>query len=126
MYSYTDLDIYTISMDLVVEIYRLTADFPGHEQYGLSSQMRRSAVSIPSNIAEGSGRQSTKEFIRYLYVSNGSLSELETQLDIARRLNYIDDTTDFIKNIKRVRTMLMHLIKSLKARNNQDNELSNE
>lgn len=126
MYSYTDLDIYTISMDLVVDIYRLTADFPGHEQYGLSSQMRRSAVSIPSNIAEGSGRQSTKEFIRHLYVSNGSLSELETQLNIARRLNYIEDTTDFIKNIKRVRTMLMNLIKSLKARNNQDNELYNE
>jgi four helix bundle protein len=116
MYSYKDLDIYTVSMDLVVDIYRLTTGFPRHEQYGLSSQMRRSAVSIPSNIAEGSGRQSTKEFIRYLYVSNGSLSELETQLNIARRLNYIDDNTDFIKNIKRVRTMLMHLIKSLKAK----------
>lgn len=75
-------------MELVEEIYRITAVFPAHEQYGLVSQMRRAAVSIPSNIAEGAGRNGHREFARFLSIARGSLSELDTQHQIAIRLGY--------------------------------------
>ena len=75
-------------MELVEEIYRITAVFPAHEQYGLVSQMRRAAVSIPSNIAEGAGRNGHREFSRFLSIARGSLSELDTQHQIAIRLGY--------------------------------------
>jgi four helix bundle protein len=114
VYAYTDLNVYRISMDLVMDIYKATADFPKDEVYGLISQMRRCSVSIPSNIAEGSGRHSTKEFIQFLFTANASLSELETQVEISRRLGYIPDTAMLVESIKRIRTMLLNLIKSLK------------
>jgi four helix bundle protein len=113
MYSYTDLDVYNVSLKLVVSVYKVTEGFPKQELYGLSSQMRRCAVSIPSNIAEGSGRHTTKEFIQFLYMSNGSLSELETQVEISRLLGFIEDTKDLVNQIKRVRPMILKLIKSL-------------
>ena len=84
-------------MDFVVEIYKLTDKFPSSELYGLTSQIRRSSVSIPSNIAEGWSRNSTKEYIQFLHVSNGSLSEIETQLEIANKLGYIKNIEDFVK-----------------------------
>jgi len=77
-------------MDLVVEIYQLTNTFPNNEKFGLSSQMNRSAVSIPSNIAEGSAKSSNKDFARFLEMSIGSSYELETELTIASKLNYIE------------------------------------
>ncbi len=77
-------------MDLVLEIYKLTEDFPKTEQYGIISQMRRAAVSIPSNIAEGRRRSSRKEFRHFLIIAYGSGSELETQIEITKRLNYSD------------------------------------
>jgi four helix bundle protein len=77
-------------MDLVVEIFNLTSVFPNHEKFGLSSQMQRSAVSIPSNIAEGSAKSSNKDFARFLEMSLGSSYELETELILASRLKYID------------------------------------
>ncbi len=77
-------------MDLVIECYQITKDFPKSEIYGLSSQLRRAAVSIPANIAEGRERQYTKEFIQHLSIAYGSLAELETHIQIAERLNYLD------------------------------------
>ena len=86
--SYQRLNVWQRAIDLAERIYRLTASFPKHELYGLVSQMQRAAVSIPSNIAEGHARDSTKEYLRHLSIAFGSLAELETQLHLAARLNY--------------------------------------
>ena len=88
--KYKDLKVWMKSIELVSEIYDLVKLLPREERYGLSDQMRRAAVSIPSNIAEGHGRHTDKEFIKFLSISRGSLFELETQLEICRRLNYVD------------------------------------
>nr|WP_263405594.1 four helix bundle protein [Wenzhouxiangella sp. AB-CW3] len=80
-----------VAVDLVESIYRLTMRFPEQERFGLTAQIRRAAVSVPSNIAEGAGRIGDREFVRFLGIARGSLSELETQLHIAKRLGYIDD-----------------------------------
>jgi len=90
MHNFKKLDIWTKSMDLASEIYLLTNSFPSIERFGLISQMQRSAVSIPSNIAEGSAKSSNKDLSRFLEMSIGSLFELETQLILATRLNYIE------------------------------------
>lgn len=87
--NYQDLIAWQKSMDLVEEVYRSSKDFPREEMYGLTSQIRRAAVSIPSNIAEGQGRRTTADFLRHLSIAYGSLREVETQILIARRLNYI-------------------------------------
>jgi four helix bundle protein len=84
--SFHDLTVWRKSMDLTVAVYRITQAFPREEAFGLTSQMRRSAVSIPSNIAEGKGRLGTREFRQFLSVARGSNCELQTQLEIARRL----------------------------------------
>jgi four helix bundle protein len=84
--SFRDLTVWQRSMQLAVAVYRMTGDFPREELYGLTSQMRRSSVSVPSNIAEGQGRLTTGEFRRFLGMARGSNSELQTQLEIARRL----------------------------------------
>ncbi len=89
--TYNDLKVWQKSMDLVVEIYRCTRAFPKDELYGLTSQMRRAAVSVPSNIAEGKGRYSNKELVQFLYNARGSLLELQTQVVIAHRLGYMGD-----------------------------------
>ncbi len=86
--SFRDLRVWQSGMDLVEEIYRLTRTFPSHEVYGLTNQMRRAAVSIPSNIAEGHTREGSKEYLQYLSIAQASLAELETQLEIAVRLKY--------------------------------------
>jgi four helix bundle protein len=90
MHNFRKLDIWLKSMDLVVEIYNLTSVFPNHEKFGLSSQMQRSAVSIPSNISEGSAKSSNKDFARFLEMSICSSYEFETELILASRLKYID------------------------------------
>ena len=112
--SHKDLKVWQESMTLVIHIYKLSEDFPKHEIYGLSSQIRRAAVSIPSNIAEGAGRKGESEFIRFLYIALGSLAEVETQLEISERLNYIKDTEEINKHVYFIRNMLSNLIKSLK------------
>lgn len=89
--SYQDLIAWQKAMDLVTEIYEVSHKFPREEIFALTSQLRRAAVSIPSNIAEGQGRSSRKEFLYYLGNAKGSLSEVETQVLIARKLDYIDD-----------------------------------
>ncbi|NLO19068.1 MAG: four helix bundle protein [Ignavibacteria bacterium] len=89
MKTYRDLNVWKEAMNLVTNVYKLTQIFPREELYGLTSQMRRAAVSIPSNIAEGHQRNSTKEYIHFLSIARGSIAELETQLMIAEQLNYI-------------------------------------
>ena len=103
-------------MKLVEDIYSISKNFPKEEMYGLTSQMRRCAVSIPSNIAEGAGRKGEKEFARFLHIALGSLSELETQIEISRRLNYITnevETQPIFEKIIYIRRMLAKLIKSI-------------
>jgi len=86
--SYRDLEVWQLGLDLVETIYRYTAEFPRSETYGLTAQMRSAAVSIPSNIAEGQARSSSKEFLHFLSIALGSLAELETQIELATRLGY--------------------------------------
>ena len=105
------LDAWKYSMDLVEHIYRITSNFPKSEVYGLTSQIRRSSVSIPSNIAEGAARDSNKEYHRFLGISVASLSELETQLIIAIRLEYIIDSKDILEEIKKLRKIIIGLKK---------------
>ena len=85
------LEAWSKSVDLVTEVYKETEQFPKEERYGLTSQIRRAAVSIPANVAEGAGRHSQKEFAYFLSNSQGSASELETELIIAHRLGYLDE-----------------------------------
>ena len=93
MHNLKELKIWNKAIDLTVDVYKATASFPSDERFGLISQSRRSAVSIPSNIAEGAGRNSNKEFSNFLGISNGSSFELQTQLVISNRLSLMDDNT---------------------------------
>jgi four helix bundle protein len=88
--SYRDLEVWQKSMDLVMICYQMTKEFPKNEIYGLASQLQRAAVSIPANIAEGRHRQHSKEFLQHLSIAYGSLAELETHIQIAERLDYIN------------------------------------
>jgi four helix bundle protein len=111
-----ELDVWQKSIDLVMELYKITESFPAEERYGLISQIQRAGVSIPSNIAEGWGRGSTKEYVQYLRISRGSLAELETHLIIAQKLNYISEKNimDLQNKITIIGKMLNNLMKSLK------------
>ena len=95
--NYTDLEVWKYSRGLVKLVYILTKSFPKEETYGLTNQIRRSVVSVPSNIAEGIGRQSNKETIHFLYIAKGSLQEVETQLYLSFDLEYINE--EELKNI---------------------------
>jgi len=110
------LEAWQQALNLVKSIYSATASFPKSELYGLTSQMRRAAVSIPSNIAEGAARESTAEFIRFLYIARGSLAELETQILIAQELGYIDVVAPIMERLDSVSAPLSGLIRSLKNR----------
>lgn len=103
------------SIALVEQIYRVTKPFPKDETYGLTAQVRRSAVSIPSNIAEGAGRNSTKELVQFLGIASGSLAEVDTQLEIATRLGYLDGNSDVFNQVSRVGQLLVALRKSLRG-----------
>jgi four helix bundle protein len=92
--SFRELRVWQRSMELVTTVYEITKQFPRDEIYGLTSQIRRAAVSVPSNIAEGHGRGTTREFAMFLRNANGSLKEVETQVLVSRRLNYIDSPTE--------------------------------
>ncbi|QNS41325.1 four helix bundle protein [Chryseobacterium manosquense] len=113
MTSHKDLQVYKESLLLVKDIYLLVALFPKDELFGLTSQMKRCAISIPSNIAEGAGRKGSAEFARFLYISMGSLSELETQLDIAIMLNFCDKNGEMTQRIFYIKNMLSKLILSI-------------
>ena len=113
--THKDLDVWKKSMDLVERVYRRTESFPDSEKYGLTNQIRRCAVSVSSNIAEGAARNTDKEFVQFCYIALGSLSELETQLLIAERLKY-SQNIDILENIVEIRRMLLGLIKYLKSK----------
>lgn len=113
--SYRELEVWQKSMNLVEFCYKITGEFPKEELYSLTNQIRRAAVSIPSNIAEGQSRWSTKEFLRFLSIAKGSLSELETQLILAQRLNYLSETAlnEIIELTNEIGKMISGLRKSL-------------
>lgn len=114
--SFKDLKVWQRSMDLAVRIYRITQKLPASEQFGLTSQLRRAAVSIPSNIAEGYVRQSTGNYRQFLSISRGSLMEIETQINICDRLKYLaqSDTENIFKEITEISKMLTSLISKIK------------
>ena len=105
--DHKDLDVWKKSMDLVVKVYQITQMFPDTERYGLTSQMRRAAVSIPSNIAEGAARKGDKELVQFLSISIGSLSELETQYLIAIRLGFVTNEATFNQELIDVKKLLI-------------------
>ncbi len=115
--SFRDLAVWQRAMQMTVAVYRLTQDFPREEQFGLTSQIRRSAVSIPSNIAEGQGRSSVGEFRQFLGMARGSNCEVQTQLEIARTLKFghpsLIDEAESLSN--EVRKMLFGLMDSIKT-----------
>ncbi|MDB5086011.1 MAG: hypothetical protein JWR09_5 [Mucilaginibacter sp.] len=115
MHNLKELKIWNKAIDLTVDVYKATANFPSDERFGLTSQSRRSAVSIPSNIAEGAGRNSNKEFNNFLGIANGSSYELQTQLVISNKLNLLsnDLLDDLLKQIDEVQKMTFAFQKML-------------
>jgi len=113
--SYKDLNIWKRSIVVVEDIYKITKNFPKEEIYGLTSQLRRSAVSIPSNVAEGFARFHNKEYRQFLFISLGSCAELSTQIIIALRLGYFEnkEANQLLNEIDEVSKMTMSLIKKL-------------
>ena len=116
--GYQRLIVWQRAMDLVEAVYVTTREWPREEQYGLTSQVRRAAISVPSNIAEGHGRSGAKEFAHYVFVAYGSLSELETQILIAQRLGYHADTDTrvLLLRVTEVRRLLRGLLQKLRNR----------
>jgi len=113
---HTDLEVYKLSLLMVKNLYDYSNGFPREEIYGLTSQMRRAAVSIPSNLAEGCGRSSNKELLRFLDIALGSLSELDTQMVISDMLGYNKTTslyTEIRDQLRRIRQMIINLMKAL-------------
>ena len=115
--SYRDLVVWQKAMELTKQVYTLTKDFPKEEVYGLTSQIRRCSVSIPSNIAEGKGRNSDKEFVRFLQISLGSLYELQTQLELALSFNYVSNIENILSISLEIEKMLNKLITVKGGRN---------
>ena len=113
--SHEDLQVWQMAIDFVTDLYKATNNFPKSELYGLTNQIRRASVSIPSNIAEGSARKSTKEYIQFLYIALGSAAEVETQLLISKNLGYTNDT-NLECQIKNIKGKLINLISSLKRK----------
>ena len=113
--NYKELKVWQKGYKLCLKIYRITNEFPDDEKFGLISQIRRAAVSVVSNIAEGYGRKTTAEYLRYLYIAYGSNCELETQILLSGDLDYIENVElkEIIKKIQEVERMLKGLIKSL-------------
>ena len=106
-----DMEVWKQSMELCFKVYSMTDNFPKNEIFGLTSQMRRCAISIPSNIAEGSNRYSDKETLRFIYIAQGSLAELETQILISQRLGYINDLNEINEQVSKISALLTGLRK---------------
>ena len=115
--DYKELKVWQKSIELVREIYFLCKRLPKEELYSLTDQIKRSSISISANIAEGSGRNSTKEFIQFFFFFLGSACELETHLIISKEIGYIDDIEGYLLKINEIQKMLNGLINSLKAKN---------
>ena len=114
--SYQDLEVWKRSMEAVTDVYKITRTFAKEEIYGLTSQLRRAAVSVPANIAEGWGRGTTKEYIQFLRIARGSLLELETLMTISHNLGYVNpqDQKPILQKILEISKMMNALINSLK------------
>jgi four helix bundle protein len=115
--SYRDLRVWARAVELASCVYALTRGFPGHERFGLTSQMRRAAVSVPANIAEGHGRHTRGEFLNHLSIANGSLMELETHVELARMLGYLDASSsqELLRIAGSVSRMLTRLTQQLRV-----------
>lgn len=116
--SYRELEVWLLSMDLAEQCYRVTKTFPKEELFGLTSQIRRAACSVPANIAEGHGRNSTKEFLNHLSIARGSLHEVETHLLLAQRVELLkaEQTKPLLEISERISQMLSRLRQSLERR----------
>ena len=115
MGTFKDLDIWKLSIELSLEIYKLTSIFPKEEIYGITSQMRRSATSVPLNVSEGDARKSTKENIHFLHIAFGSLNELETLLILSEKLGYCN-SNDYTEKLSIIRMKVAKYIQYLKSR----------
>ncbi len=115
MKTHKDLDVWKNSMEFAKNIYTLTKNFPVEELYGLTSQMRRAAVSVPSNIAEGAARNSKKEFRHFLYISLGSIAELETHLLLSKKLGF-SHNEELLVQLDSIRKMTQGLLKHLETK----------
>jgi four helix bundle protein len=118
--SFKELHAWQRAMDFVEQVYRVSATFPAEERYGLTAQIRRSAISVPSNIAEGQGRHGTKDFLYFLSISYGSLCEVQTQLLIAKRLSYLNtphesSLTDLSNEVGRLINGLMRSLRNCRS-----------
>lgn len=115
MHNYKELTVWQRSVEIATSVYKVTQNYPKHELYGLTSQIRRCTISISSNIAEGAGRSSDKDFSRFLNISYGSSFELETQLIISKELNYLDDSSfkELNSDLSEIQKMLYSFIKRL-------------
>jgi four helix bundle protein len=118
MNDFRELIIWQKAMDMIVDIYKISAKFPSEERYGLTSQIRRAVISVPSNIAEGFGRKTTSDFIHFLHISRGSLYEFQTQLEVSLRLSFIskNEADELLVKAKEIEKMINSLILSLKKR----------
>ena len=119
--GYFELNVWQMAMDLAVACYRVTATFPSEELYGLTSQIRRAAASVPANVAEGQGRRTTGDFLRFLAIAYGSLMELETHLRLGARLGYLDDICEarLLRRTEEVGRMLNGLANALRAKRSE-------
>ncbi len=120
MKSHKDLDVWKEAIELAKTVYLVTQDYPKEEMFGLVSQMRRAAVSIASNIAEGAARQGNKEFLQFLYIAIGSASELDTQIEISKAASIGDNEklSALQDSVNRVARMIQGLIRSIKQKGN--------
>lgn len=116
--DHKELDVWKKSIDLVETIYKISAEFPASEIYGLTNQIRRASVSISSNIAEGAGRNSDKELLYFLNVALGSLAEVETQVEITLRLNFISTANTIFEQITEVRKLIIGFRNYIKKKSN--------
>ncbi len=114
--NHKNLDAWKKSISLVKKIYKLTEKMPDSEKFGLTTQMRRAAVSIPSNLAEGSARNSDNEFTKFLYYSLGSAAELETQLILSQELGFLSISDDLDEDLQKTKQIILGMIRYLKSK----------
>ena len=124
MNDYKELEVWKKAVNLVTNIYELCKILPKEELYSLSDQIKRCAISIPANIAEGSGRNTSKEFIRFLYISLGSAYELETHLIIGENIGYFSKINSFLEELNDIKKMLNGLINSIKRKGSRWKKMS--